>query len=64
MDWMALLFVVMAALVAWLGYRTVKGRPDWFSKENLGKSFQTTAVLALLLIGFIAILVLLLRASA
>lgn len=63
-NWMSLLFVLMAGILIWFGYRTVKNKPDWFNKENLGKSFQTTAILALLLIAFIGVLVLLLRAGS
>ena len=52
-----------AGLIVWVIYRNIKGRPEQFSRENLMKSFSSMGVLALLLIGFIALLVLLLRTS-
>lgn len=55
--------LIAAGLVIFVLYRTIKGRPDLFNKENLGKSFTTMGVLALGLIGFIALLVLMLRHS-
>ena len=51
-----------AALIVWVIYRSIKGRPEQFSRENLTKSFSSMGILALLLIGFVAILVLLTRA--
>ena len=50
-----------AALIVWITYRNIKGRPDVFSKENTNKSLYTMGILALVLIVFIAVLVLLLR---
>ncbi|KTD42740.1 hypothetical protein [Legionella parisiensis] len=50
-----------AGLIIFILYRAIKGRPEQFSKENLNKSFFTMGVLALVLIGFIALLVLILR---
>lgn len=50
-----------AGLVIFLLYRTIKGRPELFSKENLNKSFFTMGILAIGLIGFIALLILMLR---
>ncbi|MGQ3890894.1 hypothetical protein [Legionella sp. CNM-4043-24] len=56
-----LLALLGAGLIVWYTYRTVKNRPDLFSRENLSKSFSTLGVLALILIVFIAILALILR---
>jgi hypothetical protein len=50
-----------AAMIIFVLYRTIKGRPDQFSKENLSKSFLTMGILAIGLIGFVALLVLMLR---
>lgn len=50
-----------AGLILYILYRSIKGNPGQFSKENLNKSFLTMGVLALVLIGFIAVLVLTLR---
>lgn len=60
-QWWNILFVIAAALLAWWGFRTVKNNPALFSKVNFGKTAQTLGVLALLLIGFIGLLVLLLK---
>lgn len=53
--------LVAAALIVWVIYRNVKGRPEQFSRENLSKSFSSMGVLAILLIGFVALLVVIVR---
>jgi type IV secretory pathway TrbL component len=58
---MTLLYVAGAALAVWFAYRTIRSNPDMFSKENLSNSFFTMGILALLLIGFVALLVFLLK---
>lgn len=55
--------LVGAGLIVWLLYRTIKNRPDQFSRENLTKSFSSMGVLALILIGFIALLVFIVRST-
>ena len=61
MNWMALLFLLLAVLLGWFGLRTICHNPDLFSKESIGKSLQTLGVLALALIAFIALLVMILK---
>ncbi|MDR3502223.1 MAG: hypothetical protein P4L79_06535 [Legionella sp.] len=56
-----ILGLVGAGLVLFILYRSIKGNPAQFSKENLNNSFFTMGVLALVLIGFIAVLVLMVR---
>ncbi len=58
-----ILGLIGAGMILFLLYRTIKGRPDQFSKENLNKSFFTMGVLAIGLIGFVALLILMLRNS-
>ena len=58
-----ILGLIGAGLIIFVLYRVIKGSPEQFSKENLNKSFFTMGVLALVLIGFIALLVLILRSS-
>jgi threonine/homoserine/homoserine lactone efflux protein len=58
-----LLAVVGAGFLVWWTYRSVKGRPDQFSKEKLTKSFSTMGLLSLCLIAFVALLVLFVRSS-
>ncbi|RUQ88662.1 hypothetical protein [Legionella septentrionalis] len=55
------LAIAAAGFIMWLLYRTVKGRPELFSRDNLSKSFSSMGLLALILIGFIALLVFILR---
>jgi len=52
-----LLALIGAAMIVWVIYRNIKGRPEQFSRDNLTKSFSTMGILALLLIGFVALLV-------
>ncbi|KTD11699.1 hypothetical protein Lgra_1157 [Legionella gratiana] len=56
-----ILALIGAGMIIFILYRTIKGNPGQFSKENLNKSFSTMGFLALILIGFIALLVLILR---
>jgi len=46
----------------WLLYRGVKNQPQAFSKENMGKSFYTLGILALLLIVLVTFAVFMLKA--
>ena len=59
--WMQIVYLLGIALAGWLIWRTIKGNPQMFSRANLGKSFTTLGVLALLLIVFVGILILVLR---
>lgn len=56
-----LLGLIGAALIVWVIYRNIKGRPEQFSRENLSKSFSTMGILALVLIAFVGVLILLAR---
>ncbi|MCC5014386.1 MULTISPECIES: hypothetical protein [Legionella] len=56
-----LLGLLAAGLIVWVLYRSIKGRPEQFSRENLSKSFSTMGLLGVLLIGFVALLVFILR---
>jgi hypothetical protein len=56
-----LLALVGAGLIGWILYRTVKNKPEQFSRENLTKSFSSMGFLALILIAFVAFLVILTR---
>lgn len=56
-----LLGLVAAGLIVWVLYRSIKGRPEQFSRENLSKSFSTMGLLGVLLIGFVALLVFILK---
>lgn len=56
-----LLALIGAGLILFVLYRFIKGRPELFNKESLNKSFSTMGGLALLLIGFIALLIFFVR---
>ncbi|KTC91550.1 hypothetical protein OQJ18_12085 [Fluoribacter dumoffii] len=56
-----ILGLIGAGLILFILYRAIKGNPEQFSRENLNKSFFSMGVLAIILIGFIALLILILR---
>ncbi|KTC68699.1 hypothetical protein Lbir_2232 [Legionella birminghamensis] len=58
-----ILGVIAASLIVWYLYRTVKNRPELFSRENMNKSMGTMGVLALILIAFVGFLILMLKYS-
>lgn len=58
-----ILALMGAGLILWYLYRVVKGRPEMFSRDKLNKSFFTMGLLAIILIGFVALLVLLVRTT-
>ena len=62
-DWYSILFLILAAIVVWISFRTVRNNPAMFSKENLSRAFTVIGVLTLGLIAFIALLVFLLKHS-
>jgi hypothetical protein len=59
--WTQLFFILLVVFLGWLIYKNIKHNPQAFSKENLGKSFYTLGLLALLLIAFVTLLIMLLR---
>jgi len=63
MEWGKILAIVVAAVLVWLTFKMLKGRPELLSKENLTKSFSTMGLLALGLIGFVGLCIYLLRAG-
>ena len=56
-----ILALIGAALIVWVTYRAIKGRPEMFSRTNLSKSFFSLGVLAIVLVMFVALLVLMVR---
>ena len=48
-------------LIVFFLYRTIKTRPELFSKEKLNKSFYTLGLLGLGLIAFVAFLIWMVR---
>lgn len=56
-----LLVVLLAIFLIWQMFTYVRAHPQMFSKDNLSRSIFTLGVLALILIGFVALLVFLVK---
>ncbi|MBS0286983.1 MAG: hypothetical protein JSR17_06790 [Proteobacteria bacterium] len=52
---------VLCLFIVWRIYKTLQANPELLSKENVSKSFTTMGFLALILIGFVALLVFMLK---
>jgi threonine/homoserine/homoserine lactone efflux protein len=59
-----ILGLVGAGFIIWILYRSIRARPDQFSRENLKNSFSTMGILACILILFVAFLVFMVRQSS
>ena len=59
-----ILIAGMCLFIVWRIYKVLKANPELLSKENMSKSFTTMGVLALILIGGIAMMVMLLKAAS
>lgn len=59
-----ILIAGMCLFIVWRIYKVLKANPELLSKENMSKSFTTMGVLALILIGGIALMVMLLKAAS
>ena len=55
--WFKLLAVILSAFLAWQLFVYVKANPGAFSKDKLNRSFFSMGILALVLMGFVALLV-------
>jgi hypothetical protein len=56
-----ILGIMGAGMILFILYRSIKGKPELFNRENLNKSFFTMGVLALVLIAFISLMVIMVR---
>ena len=63
MNWSHFFALIGALLIIWVLFRAIRGNPVVFSKANFSKSLSTMGVLALILIGFVAICIMLLRTT-
>ncbi len=61
MEWAKIIYVLVAALIAWFLYRSIRGNKALFAKANITKSLGTLGILALILIAFIAFLVMMVK---
>lgn len=55
--WEQILYLVLAIFIIWLLFRFVKFNKESFSWEKFNKSLFTLGILALILIGFIALMI-------
>lgn len=53
--------VIISLFIIWRIYKQIQANPEMLSKENISKSFTTMGILALILIGGVALMVLLLK---
>ncbi len=63
MNWHLLFYTLVVAALGYMLYRYIRSHPEALSKANLSKSFMTMGLLALVLIAFIALCIILLRAG-
>ena len=61
MFWTKFFCLLIALMLIWFAIRLIRMSPGSFSFENINKSLFTLGVMALVLIGFIAALVIMLR---
>ncbi len=59
--WQKIIYLILMLGLCWWIYQSVRRNPEWLSRENLGKSFSSMGVLALILIAFVALLIFMLR---
>ncbi len=52
-----------AGLIIWWLYRTIKNKPEQFSREKMSKSAMTMGILAIGLIAFVSLLIFIVRAT-
>lgn len=55
--------IVICLFIIWRIYKVIQTNPGMLSRENLGKSFTMMGILALILIGFVGMLVYIVRHS-
>jgi len=56
-----IVIALLCLFFVWRIYKTIKANPEVLSKENLRKSFGSMGILALILIGAVAIMVLMVK---
>lgn len=53
--------VIVCLFIIWRIYKLLQANPEMLSRENLGKSFTTMGILALILMGGVFLLVMILK---
>lgn len=60
-TFLKIIVAAICAFLVWRIYGVLKSNPDLLSKENLSKGWATMGLLALILIGFVLIMIMSLR---
>lgn len=60
-TFLQILIAIACGFFVWRIYKVIQANPELLSRENLSKSFSTMGVLALILIGAVALMVLLVK---
>ena len=55
--------IAICIFIAWRTLKMFKANPELFSKQSLGKSLTTMGVLALILIGIVALMIMILKTA-
>ena len=58
---MQISIAIISLFLVWRIYKVLKENPDLLSKANMSKSLSTMGVLALILIGAVALMVMLVK---
>jgi len=61
---MQVMLATICLFIAWRLYKVLKANPDLLKGENMSKSLTTMGILALILIGGIAFLVMIVRVGS
>ena len=61
MTWEKMAFMLVVLFVGYLTYKMMRSQKGMFTRHNIGRSFVTLGVLALMLIAFVGLSVLMLR---
>jgi hypothetical protein len=56
-----ILLLVLIGFSIFFLFRSIKGRPDMFSKEKFSQTLTTLGILALILIAFVSLLVMMVK---
>ena len=60
-GWAVFGYMLMACVMGYFIYRLYQSRPDMFSRKNIEKSFFSLGILAIIILGIIALGVYFLR---
>lgn len=61
--WGEIFYVMIAAFMGYMLYRSMKNNPELYSSENMNKSASTMGLLALVLIVFVGVCIVIIRTA-